>query len=502
MILKRGVIFQLFVFAVITVVGVAIVSVNYIGFGRDLLGRQYTAYVDLTDSGGVFTNAEVTYRGVPVGRVGPIELTKDGIRVKLLLESDGEDDGEKCTGKRIPREGTIAVVANRSAVGEQYIDLQPKGNRGPCLDEGDPYTIPRKRTKLPVSTAELLRNVDALVGSVNTRDLGVIVDELDKAFSGSADDLQSILDDTDRLLKTAEQAYPDTKRLLDNSVTVLDTQRAQGANIRGFARNLNELTASLRNDDKALRRTIDGVPGAVDETHKAINQLAPTLPVFLANLTTTGQIIASRRAGLRSLFILYPVTVAGAFTVTPGDGTQHLGLALNIDSPPPCTKGYEKVKHRWPQDTSGKKPRLDAGCKAPHDAPTAVRGARNFPRNAIEPFPQVPPGATTGAGFPEGGAYADDDEGDGDGGGKSDAKGSGDGSGNAKAASTPTGQLSDGRLYLSYPANSVEFAGYDPTTGAVYGPDGKRYVMPRSAGTRQLGEESSWKWLLLGPLSQ
>ncbi|TYK47225.1 MCE family protein [Actinomadura decatromicini] len=488
MILKRGVIIQLIAFAVITVVGVAIVSVNYIGIGRDLLGKQYVAYVDLTDSGGVFTNAEVTYRGVPVGRVGPIELTKDGIRVKLLLER----------GKRIPRDGTRATIANRSAVGEQYIDLEPTKKTGPYLDEGDAYTIPRQRTALPISTAELLRNVDSLVGSVDARDLGVIVDELNKAFSGSADDLQSLLDDTDRLLKTAEQAYPDTKRLLDNSVTVLDTQRGQAANIRGFAANLNELTTSLRNDDPALRKTIDAVPGAVDESHKAINQLAPTLPVFLANLTTTGQIIATRKAGLRSLFILYPVTMAGAFTVTPGDGTQHLGLALNIDAPPACTKGYEKVKHRWPQDTSKKKPRLDAGCKAPHDAQTAVRGGRNFPREDLAPVPQVPPGATTGAGFPEGGAGPQ-------GGAKSQAKGTpktSDGSGGGPAAAAPTGQLSDDRLYLSYPADTVEFAGYDPTTGAVYGPDGKRYAMPRSAGSRQLGEDSSWKWLLLGPLSQ
>ena len=477
MILKRGVIVQLIAFAVITVVGVAIVSVNYIGLGRDALGKQYTAYVDLTDSGGVFTNAEVTYRGVPVGRVGPIELTKDGIRVKLVLER----------GERIPRDGIKAVVANRSAVGEQYIDLEPAKKSGPYLDEGDPYTIPKDRTTLPVSTAELLRNVDSLVGSVNTKDLGVIVDELDKAFSGSAEDLQSILDDTDRLLQTAEKAYPDTKRLLDNSVTVLDTQRGQAANIQGFARNLNTLTTSLRNDDPALRRTIDGVPGAVDEAHKAINQLAPTLPTLLANLTTTGQIITSRQAGLRSLFVLYPVTVAGAFTVTPGDGTQHLGLALNIDDPPACTQGYEKVKHRWPQDTSPKKPRLDAGCKAPGNSETAVRGARNFPKDAILPFPRVPAGATAGAGFPEGGAN----------GKKTQAEG-----GKEAKTTAATGQLDNGQLTLSYPADSVEFAGYDPTTGAVYGPDGKRYVMPRSAGTRQLGEESSWKWLLLGPLSQ
>lgn len=195
------------------------------------------------------------------------------------------------------------------------------------------------------------------------------------------------------------------------------------------------------------------------------------------------------------------MTVAGAFTVTPGDGTQHLGLALNIDSPPPCTKGYEKTKHRWPQDTSKKKPRLDAGCKLPttRRAPCAVpatsaRGPRAVPAGSG--------GRHRGGRFPEGGATGTDGDGGtggSDGGGTSQAKGSGD----AKAkAAAPTGQLSDGNLLLSYPADSVEFAGYDPTTGAVYGPDGKRYVMPRSAGTRQLGEESSWKWLLLGPLSQ
>jgi len=493
-ILKRGVIFQLIVFGIITVLGIAIVLVKYLKVGAGPLGRQYTAYVDLTDSGGVFTNAEVTYRGVPVGRVGPIQLTSDGIKVKLNLEK----------GKRIPREGTAAIVANRSAVGEQYIDLQPSKNAGPYLDEGKPYTIPRALTKLPVSTAELLRNVDKLVSSVNPQDLGTIVDELDKAFAGSGTDLQKILDDTDRLLKTADQAYPDTKQLLDNSRTVLDTQRSQGANIKGFARNLNELTTSIRDDDPALRQDIDATPGAVDQIDKTIDDLSPTLPVLLANLTTTGQIMTTHHAGLRSLFILYPVAVAGSFTVTPGDGTQHLGLALNINAPEPCTQGYEKTKRRWPQDTSHKTPRLDGGCKAP-PGKTDVRGTRNFPYDELIPAPKLPPGATDGAGFPEGGATGEqtggkDKDAKGDKAGKDKTTASGarqNGQDQAASAAQSTS-----KVYIPLPSKSVELAGYDPATGLVYGPDGKRYALPTTAGNRQLGEESSWKWLLLGPLAQ
>src|SRR5690606_5087994 len=155
----------------------------------------------------------------------------------------------------------------------------------------------------------LLRNVDKLISSVNPQHLRTIVDELDKAFNGSASDLQAILDDSNRLLQTAEESYDDTSRLLHNSRTVLDTQRQMGGHIRAFARDLNTLTTQLRRDDPALRSTLDATVPASAEATELIDELSPTLPVLLANMTVTGQVMTSRIAGLRSLFILYPMTV-------------------------------------------------------------------------------------------------------------------------------------------------------------------------------------------------
>ncbi|GAA2119133.1 MCE family protein [Actinomadura alba] len=473
MIIKRGVKIQLLVFAVITVLGVGYTCVRYIGIGGGVLNRSYAAYVDLTDSGGIFTGAEVTYRGVPVGRVGPIELTGDGIRVKVTLER----------GRRIPRDSD-AVVANRSAVGEQYIDFQPRSDGGPYLDTGDPYTIPRERTRLPVSTTALLNDVDRLVTSVNPRDLGLIVDELDKAFSGSAADLQAILDSSDRLLKTAEENYPATAELLDNSKVVLDTQRSQGTNIRSLARNLSDLTDQMRRDDPSLRSAIDNTVPATRQADALIDDLAPTLPVLLANMTTTGQVLTSRIDGLRHLFILYPMALAGSFTVTPGDGTEHFGFVMNVDSPPPCTKGYEKTQIRYPRKTEQIPAETKVGCTLPKNSQQVVRGARNAP--APRPYPQVPPGATEGAGEPPGGAQ---------GGSASQAAGErpdgGEGRGDqpAAAAAPPAS------------TGSVQLAGYDPATGAVYGPDGRRYEMSSAGGQQRLLGDASWKWLLLGPLA-
>jgi phospholipid/cholesterol/gamma-HCH transport system substrate-binding protein len=496
MILKRGVKVQLVAFALITVLGISYTAVRYIGIGRGVLNQGYVAYVDLTDSGGIFTNAEVTYRGVTVGRVGPIELTHEGLRVRLNLNR----------GRHIPRD-TVAIVANRSAVGEQYIDLRPRSDGGPYLDSGSPYTIPSQDTKLPVPTEELLGNLDKLVASVDTQDLATVVDELDKAFAGSAADLQSILDSSDRLLKEANSDFPAASDLLDNGRVVLDTQRDEGTNIRTFARNLGVLTDELRRDDPDLRDVLDSTTPAARQASGLISDLSPTLPVLLANLTSTGQVIASRIDGLRSLLILYPATLAGGFTTTPGDGSEHFGLVLNLNSPPPCTKGYEKTKIRYPQDTKSIPAEPNVGCKLPHDSQQDVRGARNAP--PPRPAPALPPGATEGAGEPPGGASGGSSEGSSS--GSSNAANASDGSSGGSSGGAQQAQagqeaqsapVSSGATTQDFSPNSIVMSGYDPMTGAVIGPNGQRYGIGTTGGQQRLLGDASWKWLLLGPLAR
>ena len=81
------------------------------GLDRLILGSGYDVAADFKDSGGIFVNAEVTYRGVAVGRVTDMKLIDDGVRVVLTMDPDADT---------IPAD-TEAVVATRSAVGEQYV---------------------------------------------------------------------------------------------------------------------------------------------------------------------------------------------------------------------------------------------------------------------------------------------------------------------------------------------------------------------------------------------
>ena len=66
---------RLGLFLVIAVVGIGYTGARYAGLDRLVGAGGYTVTAELPDSGGLFTNAEVTYPGVAVGRVSDLRLT-------------------------------------------------------------------------------------------------------------------------------------------------------------------------------------------------------------------------------------------------------------------------------------------------------------------------------------------------------------------------------------------------------------------------------------------
>jgi phospholipid/cholesterol/gamma-HCH transport system substrate-binding protein len=374
-----------------------------------------------------------------------------------------------------------AYILNRSGVGEQYVDLRPAGN-GPSLKTGD--VIPRDHTHLPVQTYELLHNVDALVRTVNPKDLGTVIDELDKGLSGTGPDLQSLLDSNKRIIEALNNTLPETIALLNNGRTVLDTQVDLGPTFKQFSHDLASLTTEIKNGDGDLRSVLNTTPGALDQGNDLFDRLEPTLPTLLANGSVIGQVLTSRTSQLRQMLVAYPLIVGGAFTTAPGDGTVHFGVELNLNAPPVCTKGYESTRVRYPQDTRPASVNPKASCKLPKNSPTAVRGSRNAPPAA--PYPVLPPGATSGAGFPYERSYTSQTS---DQGSTSDTGSSGGAakqSSSQQAAEAPSSEL-----------QTMFVTGYDPRTRVYTGPDGKRY---RLGKVSQLTGDASWQTLLLSPI--
>ncbi|OEJ23554.1 ABC transporter substrate-binding protein [Streptomyces agglomeratus] len=364
--ITRMVRLQLLAFAIVTALGVSYVGVQYTGLVDRILDRGYTVRAEFADSGGIYSGAEVTYRGVPVGRVGELRLTgAGGVSVALDLKDSPS----------IPAD-SLAVVANRSAVGEQYVDLQPRSGNGPGLRDGS--RIPRRNTRIPVPTTELILSLDRLVTSVDKQDLRITVDELGKAFAGTGPHLSRLVDSGNALIESASDSLPQTIALIEDSRKVLKTQADQGSSIKSFSRDLALLTGQLKSSDGDIRSLMTSGTTASRQVDELLKDNRTHLPVLLGNLISGGQVTAARLPGVEQVLVTFPVVVSGSYTVIPGDGTTHFGMVVNADDPPPCRQGYG-TQRRDPSDTTDRPANTGARCTAPRGGDTSVRGAQNAP---------------------------------------------------------------------------------------------------------------------------
>jgi phospholipid/cholesterol/gamma-HCH transport system substrate-binding protein len=363
---------QLVIFALITMIGVSFVGARYARLDRVFFDESYSVVAHFAESGGIFTGAEVSYRGVTVGQVSDMKLTAKGVDVVMNIENAHQD---------IPQD-TKAVVANRSAVGEQFVDLQPETKQGPYLRNGS--DIPTAMTQTPIETTKLLTDLSTTVDSVNKQSLTTVVDELGKAFNGTGQDLGQIADTSNSFINAANDNFDVTTALLKDSNTVLSTQVDKTSAIKSFSRDLSLFSTTLAHSDGDLRTVIENGSGTANQLRTFLEQNKVDLGQLINNLVTTGEVTQKHLAGTEMILVVYPYVVAGGYTVVDKDSNSglydaHFGLILQQD-PGVCHAGYN-TQRRSPEDRKDLPMNTGARCTEPASQSNA-RGAQNTPRRA------------------------------------------------------------------------------------------------------------------------
>lgn len=360
---------QLFVFALITLLGVSFVGARYAQLDRLVVDGDYTVVAHYPESGGIFTGAEVTYRGVGIGSVGELVLTEEGVDVHLDIDKKWD---------KIPRD-TIALVGNRSAVGEQYVELQPQTDDGPYLVEGSEIDD----VATPIATEKLLGDLSATVASVDRDALRTTIEELGTAFEGTGPDLQKIIDTGNSFIETADDNFEVTTALIRDSNTVLQGQLATQSSLRTFATQLSSFSTALAGADGDLRKVIDSGSVAATQLRTFLEQNGVELSELLANLVTTGRVVVRHLDGIKQLLVVYPYAV-GAGQVVVGKNSEgswdaHFGLILNLSTP--CYEGYTKTRRNPETERFDDLPMPNVGCRDtnPNVNP---RGLQNLKRPA------------------------------------------------------------------------------------------------------------------------
>lgn len=362
---------QLSIFAVITVITLSVMAIFYLRLPATFGIGTYGVSADFVAGGGLYKNANVTYRGVAVGRVESVGLNPNGVTAHMRLNS----------GTAIPSNVT-ATVRSVSAIGEQYIDLVPPENPSSTkLRNG--FRIQRQNTQIGQDVADLLRQAETLLGSLGDTRLRELLHEAFIATNGAGPELARLIESARLLVDEANANYPQVSQLIDQAGPFLQAQIRAGGDIKSLADGLARFTWQLRAADPRLRDTLADAPDAIDEANTAFSGIRPSFPALAASLANLGRVGVIYHKSIEQLLVVFPALFAAIITSAggvPQDEGAKLDFKIDLHDPPPCMTGFlPPPLVRSPADESVREIPRDMYCKTAQNDPSTVRGARNYP---------------------------------------------------------------------------------------------------------------------------
>ena len=363
---------QLMIFAVVTVLTVGAITIFYLHLPAAVGIGAYKVDANFEAGGGIYENANVTFRGVTVGRVEGVGLTNDGIVAHMRLNS----------GTPVP-DNVTATVKSVSAVGEQYIDLVPPENPSSAkLRNG--ANIGQDRTAIGQDIAGLLDESERLVASVGDTRLQDLLSETFKAFNGSGPELARLIESSRLLVDEANNNYGQTTAADRSGRSVPGRadprrRRHQVAGRRaGPAHRRSRECGPAAEDDPAdgaggrrgRQRNLQRNTAVVPRARRQPRELRPHRRDLqqVAGAGAGDLPCADRRAGH-----------GGRRRARPTKAASSTSRSICRIRRPAAPASSRPPQIRSPADTTLRDIPPELYCKTAQNDPSVVRGARNYP---------------------------------------------------------------------------------------------------------------------------
>jgi phospholipid/cholesterol/gamma-HCH transport system substrate-binding protein len=391
---------QLVLFGILTVIALGVLGVYYLQIPSLVGIGRYTLKAELPATGGLYPTANVTYRGITIGKVTDVEPTERGAEATMSIESR----------YKIPTDA-VANVHSVSAVGEQYLDLVSTGNPGKFLSEGQTIT----KGTVPSEIGPALDTANRGLAVLPKDQIGQLLTETAESVGGLGPALQRLVDSTQAIVGDFRTNITNVNDIIQNSGPILDSQVNSNAAIERWARNLNTLAAQSAANDQHVKSILSQAAPTADQVNDVFNDVRDSLPQTLANLEVIFDLLKRYHTGFEQVLVFLPQGASIAQTVAaPFPNQAALDLNLSINQPPPCLTGFMPASEwRSPADTSMQPLPSGTYCKIPMETPAnSVRGSRNIPcvdipgkraatpRECRDPRPYVPAGTNPWYGDP------------------------------------------------------------------------------------------------------
>ena len=360
---------QLVLFSIMTVVALVVLGWYYLHLPALVGIGQYELKADLPASGGLYPTANVTYRGITIGKVTDVEPTERGAQATMRIASQ----------YKIPLDAS-ANVHSVSAVGEQYLDLVSSGKPGGFFSPGQTITNGTVPSEIGPALDTANRGLEVLPKDK----IGQLLDETAESVGGLGPALQRLVDSTQAIVGDFKTNINQVDDIIQNSAPILDSQAVSRSPIERWAHNLNILGAQSAQEDSHLKSILSQAAPTADQVNSVFSDVRDSLPQTLANLEIVIDMLKRYHPGVEQVLVFLPQLGSLVQAISAPYEKDHqaaLDLSLAINYPPPCLTGFRPAPEwRSPSDTSIAPLRAGNYCRIPQDyQANAVRGARNIP---------------------------------------------------------------------------------------------------------------------------
>lgn len=303
----------------------------FLAFGKVQFDQQYAYYNVRFDSvSGLSRAADVTFAGLPVGRVTDIRLSPDQdgtVLVSLEVERDTP-----------VRADTVATVDSSGITGVSFVALSAGSPAAPLINDRE--DVPELQTgrstiqsltegapRILDETLQVLEQVNDLLGETNRTKVENILTNLEQSsgeisraldsfagftdtieaatqtFAEFADNLEPILLQAEKTLESLQFAVDEGALVATNARIAFETGTQALETVDSFvARDLTDMVAQLRDDATALRTELE-----------TASREATTM---FGDLSRTGQAATERMEALDpALALLEPLLVRAETTL-------------------------------------------------------------------------------------------------------------------------------------------------------------------------------------------
>jgi phospholipid/cholesterol/gamma-HCH transport system substrate-binding protein len=219
---------------------------------------------------GLFPGAAVDVLGVPVGTVTSVKNVDDEVVVGMQVDA----------GTMIPSGAEASLVAPE-VLGQPDVDLNPGFTGGPHLAPG--ATIPKSRTTVPVSTDQLLKQLQRTLNALDPQAVGDLITNLAQDLDGQGAGLNQLINSAAGTIQLLANKGDDLGQLDGTLAQLTGTLDSDSSQIVQLVKEYDTVSTVIAQHSGNLNDAITQLSGA---TTSLVGLLTPNLQPLEADVGT------------------------------------------------------------------------------------------------------------------------------------------------------------------------------------------------------------------------